>query len=232
MITKNNKKLIISGLLFIPAIVCYILYQILLWSYITGFCGVEHYHIALENIIFTTICASILILYCFVLHKTKLEKKFCLFGFGAYALLNMYFILSTDGRFDFYVMSDILFLAITVFMMIAKIKTNKGIYIAGTIAFIIYALTQFIAVVDDLLSGFHIHGIIWLVFCVYLIAEFSAFFNLWLVECGDLISTKSQITLIKTPLENDLIALKQLLDNGMISEVEYNRKKFEILNKL
>ena len=231
MVTKNNKRLIISGLLFIIATISYVLYQILLWLNITDFYGVESYHIAWENIIFTIIYSVILILYCFVLHKTKIERKTYLLGLVAYALLNIYFILSTDGRFDFYVMSDVLFLAITVFMIIEKIKINKGTYISGTIMFIIYALTQFIAVVNDFLSGFRIGGIVWLFFCVYLIAEFIAFLNLWISECGNLISTKKQTTLTKTPLENDLMFLKQLLDNGTISEDEYNRKKSEILNK-
>ena len=232
MIAKNNKKLIVSGILFIIATVCYSLYQILLHSFMKGFCGAEVVAIAWENITFTTICAIIFVFYCFVLHKTKVEKKIYLLGCGAYALLNIYFILSTDGRFDFYVMSDILFLVITIFMIIVRtIKLNR-VSIIGIILFIIYALTQFIAVINEILNSFYIGGIIWLVFCVYLIAEISAFVNLWLVECGDSISTKSQTNLIKTPKENDLVSLKQLLDNGTISEDEYNKKKLETLNKL
>ncbi len=238
MIAKINKKLIFSGILLFIATVCYALYQMLFSSFLKEVFGIENLPVfwvtnTFANIIFISIRAIVLITYCFLPNKIKAGKIIYFFGIAAYILSSVYFILSADGRFGFYVMSDILFLSMTVFMMVVKIKTNKVISTIGTMAFIFYALSKFVAVVLDQLNSIYIGaGISLSAFFVYLMAEFIALFNIWLVEGGNLTFAKRQKVEVKTLLQDDLMFLKQSLDNGTISAEEYNRKKLEILNNL
>jgi len=225
----NNKKTIISGILFMITAICYSLFQISFGSVIKNQYKMD-YLIAWEKIIFTTIGAIFLMLYCIILHKTKLGKIFYLLGFGIWALTNIYFVFSTDGRFDLHVMSDILFFTITIFMLLLKVKPNKIIFGIGTTVFIIYSLIQFVAVISDTYIGFPI--IVPCFLFVYLIARFIACFNLWLLENCNLTFKKESKLSTKTSLENNLISIKQLFDNGEISEEEYNQKRKELLKEL
>lgn len=234
MSIKNNKKLTLSGILLVVSTVCYALYQILLSTYIEGFYGISDYPIAWNNIIFTVICAVALVSYCFVFSRTKLNHIVYYISFGMFALLNTYFCITniSDGHFDLYTLSDTLFFAITVIMLIVKVKSSKGVSVAGMVIFGAYAVVQILAVISDLVSGFHIGGFIWLIFDAYLVIEFIAFFNIWLAEGGSITTKKKAPTVVKTPLENNLVSLKQLYESGAITEQEYNQKKTEILNIL
>lgn len=227
MITKNNKKLIISGILFIIATVCYPLDEILLHSYYSGGLAIR--------ISYATICKIIsfiiLALYCFVLHKTKAEKMVYLFGFIAFALFFPFYTVNRTGNI-FYMMNIILFLTITVFMIMAKIKMNRPIFITGTTVFVAYAVVKIVGFIGWLLDGSDMIVIVDLIYELYLIAEFVAIFNLWLFESRNSLFNEMQKTSGKTLLQDDLMLLKQLLDSGRISNEEYNRKKSEILNKL
>ena len=75
---------------------------------------------------------------------------------------------------------------------------------------------------SDIVTGYSIN-IYWLLLELYIVIEFLAFRSLWKIECGNIFEKKA--IEIKTPLEDNLLSLKQLYDNNVITEEEYNRLK-------
>ncbi len=235
MTSKNNKRFILSGILLAVSVALYALYEILLGDHYANY-GIKH-TVAWGRIIFTIIGSVILLLYCFGLHKTKASKIVYFVGFGVYSLFDIYIFICNiaDGYFDLYTLENILSIAVISFMITAKIKINKNIAIAGTVVFADYALAWIVTIYDEFSSGLLllVSSFIWLTFYAYFIVTFIAFFNIWLAEGGNMIfKKKAAHSMVKTPLEDNLISLKQLLDNGVITEQEYKQKKTDILNKL
>lgn len=205
----KNKNLLLSGILLIVSILCYILHHIITYS---GF------DIAWSSIVFTLIGTIALILYSFLFNNGKIGNVLYFAGFGALALLYASFVISRT-YFDLYSLSDIAFLLVVVLMIIAKIKTNKGIAITSMVVFCICTLIQLITIIYDLMTGMEIL----LTIDIYLIISSVAFFVLWLSISGKVVRTNTQI-------ENNLLSLKNLYETGVITEQEYNDKKESILN--
>lgn len=232
--TSKKQKIFISGICFIIATVGYIVYRAFYISAYKNFFGIEYVNREVWHILCAIVYNAIFITYCFVLNKKKYGKTIYLFGIGISALSKIYFMLWPSGVFrfliDMYTISDILFFAIMIFMMIAEIKINTAIQTIVTILFLIYMSVSLAAILAELFYVTIDH--IFITFLVYFVAEFIAFFSLWQFRINNLLLIKKQTLLSKTNLENELIKLKRLVDNGMISKEEYNQKKEKILDKL
>lgn len=227
MSIKNNRKLILSGILLVVSTVCYLLYNIV---------GRSNPNVL--NIIFTVVCAGVLISYCFIFNRTKLNRIVYYISLGLFAFLKAYFCVKRNYFNNcLFLLYSVLFLAIIAIMIIVKTKSSTELSIAGTVIFGVYAVVQIIILAGWIIIpfGFYINFYL-LMFVAYTVMEFIAFLNIWLAEGGN-ISIKNKVTknkapiIVKTSPEDDLISLKQLYESGAIDEREYNQKKAEILNK-
>lgn len=212
----KNKKSLLSGILLVVGMLCYILHHIITYS---GF------DIAWSSIVFTLIGTMALILYSFLFNNVKIGNVLYFAGFGALALLYASFVINRT-YFDLYSLSDIAFLLVVVLMIIAKIKTNKGIAITSMVVFCVCTLIQLITTIYDLMTGMEIL----LVIDIYLIISSVAFFFLWLSIGSKGLSKNSKVEKTNTQIENNLLSLKNLYETGVITEQEYNDKKESILN--
>lgn len=115
-----------------------------------------------------------------------------------------------------------IFLLITCFNNFRTLKTAKKIILinAGVSVFSIL-----LGIVLDIITGYSISFLFISSYLISLTAVLShiAYIIFWLYAVD-----KRNIS----PLENDLIAIKQQFENGIITEEQYNQKKTEILNKL
>ena len=213
----KNKKSLLSGVLLVVGMLCYILHHIITYS---GF------DIAWSSIVFTLIGTIALVLYSFFFNNKKIGNVLYFSGFITLVLLYASFVISRT-YFDVYSLSDIAFLLVIVVMIITKIKTNKAIAITNVVVFCLCVLIQLITAIYDLVTGMKIL----LAIDIYLIISSVAFFVLWLSisEKGSLSkSLKAEKT--NTQIENNLLSLKNLYETGVITEQEYNDKKESILN--
>lgn len=241
MSAKNNKRLILSGFLLIIAMVCYILYQELLTDCVSWYFEVlEHFRwngwntilfLSWLGVTINVIASFFMILYCFIPNKKALNDFFYFVGFGLFLFLNLYLLIVdlTGGNTLLYpsLKSNLFMVFILIFMLFAKFKNSKVISIIGFICFIMYLLME-------LASEFNYFNDVtpMVLFNIYLFTNLFAIFNIWLAETGNTLFFKKAIETIETPLEDNLVSLKQLYDSGAITEEEYNEKKTEILNKL
>ncbi|MDD5924266.1 MAG: SHOCT domain-containing protein [Clostridia bacterium] len=240
MSAKNNKKLILSGVLLIVSIVCYFLYYIPFfvhgnywWILGHGFGSSFGNNIII--FVFTIIATIVLITYCFMFSKTKLSGIAYCISLGIFALLSGYLCISDIDR-PLFILTQPLFLAVIVIMLIVKATraSNKGVFIVGTVFFSAYAATEIVYEMFNLIDWYPLIGNLLsnILFYTYLITRFIAFYNIWLAEGGSISFNKKITTVVKTSFEDNLVSLKQLFDSGTITEQEYNNKKNQILNKL
>lgn len=199
MNVKNNKKLILPGILLIVSILCYIPYEICARVSM----GISGYDIAWKYVIPVITYTVVLILYCFIFNKkTKLGNYIYFIGFGVFALININACISYifDGYFDILRYDNILCIAVAVIMIIIKIKPIKGLSIIGMIILGAYALITINITIFYFRYAFsftYIHSFIMLIYIIKPIIEFIAFFHIWLIEGGNIMFKKNVSTIAR-----------------------------------
>jgi len=226
MIT-SNKKLKNTGILFVVSALAYIIYMVL----ITVRYEMRFSFDSLQNIVLTAAVAILLALYCFRFSNERIGKILYLIAFALNTALYTYYCITNliDDQFTAYVLEEIFYIVIVGSMLATKLKKHTVYFVVGAVGFIGYSLLLLLSLISDLTRGwFDVYS---LMYEVFVVTEVIALVKLWLIEGGNILFRKKSTT-GKTPLEDNLLSLKQLYDNNIISEEEYNQKKAEILNKL
>jgi len=219
MTDKCNKKLRLPAILLIVSFFCNTIFQIY-WGVIGEIVWQDSW---IVSVILTGIGAVAVAVYCLKSHL-KDSKKIYLAGFGAFALVNVYYCI-TDmkyGNLPIYTIHDFLYLVICLYMIYAKIRINEQSSKNGNIVFAINVLAKIILIIGD--------GEWYLQFYFSSLLEFVAFWIIWRTEF-DL--RENAVPVGNSEIfENDLIKLKELYEMGRISEREYSEMKAKILKKL
>lgn len=232
MNTKTNSYSLIAGILFL----------------ITLFLNViENAINCIENDKIILLINILLIVYCLFLSRIKYEKGLSILILGLHLLIRGIRLISNfSNYFDIINYNYMLFIAhylwsflgalfivfLFLFMIIARINTNKPVKIIGYCLLIGYAV---VIIVRDFYFGlsyfqrFQYNDVLNdLLYYVYYLAYFFAMFILWKF----VISPKKHPQPPEPTLEEKLILLKQRFDNGEITEDSYNQHKKEILDKM
>ena len=252
--TNSKKKLVLPAILIILAAVFYMaIFFINKYHYL-------NYEVPWINIVFTWIGSIGLCCYCLIPKNRKISYLIVFGGIASlnvhlfitdvtyiqhlsFAISNFSDLLNVMTLLSC-VIAELLMLSICIFMLIVKFTNNRHL-ITGKIFFRMYAIFQLIYIVTNLLSLFyylnlsltyHLNDDMYLfeqliifvriiAFAVYCITEYLAIWIIWRHN------TQKPTTTSNT-LENNLISLKQMYDNGTITEEEYNQKKSDIIGKL
>ena len=219
---RVNKKLILAGSLLVVSTICY-------WIFLTSNAQLEELDISwwIEAIP-TTIEFVFLALYCFKFHKTKANKLTYLISFGAYGALFAYYLIDdliddvlSHYPFDILVLSCVLSLACSIFFIIVKIKPFHLVKIVGS-----FVITSYIVLEILLQVTLNLYDPL---FLIVLICESTAFILIWINETSQ--KTKA-ISTKNNSIEDTLVSLKQLYDNGDMTDEEYIKKKSDLLQHL
>ena len=123
---------------------------------------------------------------------------------------------------------DVVALVFSIILMITCLNNFKTLKIAKKIIIINAGLSIFsflIGIIIDLVAGYRINVLTAISFIIFLISLLS---HISYIIFWNFAVEKRNVS----PLENDLIKLKEKYNNGVITEEEYNQRKTEILNKL
>lgn len=161
-----------------------------------------------EFYVFLDIVSIIMLaLYCLWLNNKKFGNIFYYISLGIYIIGDLWWIIYYHEIYTL-LLCEIFFM---IYLIYIKIKCNKIIAFTGMAFIGIYFIME-------LLGG----GMVGVFFPIPLAVMW------WSESNGYFIKNKTVINNLK----NDLTVLKNLFEEGRISEHEYNKRKTEILNKI
>lgn len=214
---KVNKKLTIAGILLVIATICYCFFK-------ASTAPLENLDISwwIEAVP-TTIELVFLALYCFKFHKSKLNQLTYLIGFVSFGMLFAYYTIDDIlyYGYDVITLSCILSLACSIFFIIVKLKASRLVTIVGTLVIVSYILLEILLQI--------VWGGYYSIYFIFLLCESVSFILIWINET---MHKAKESSTNKNSIEHSLVSLKQLYENGIITEEEYIKKKSELLQLL
>ena len=163
------------------------------------------------------------------LNRTKAGNILYYIGFGICAAQN---IRSIDYSSGIYTVYEFITLAVLLYMIVIRVKNNKGISVVGIVLFGICIVTELVMMTVDITNTEQLlmsYSPLLLLVNICSFCELAAFVLIWWNDSRAYIKKNKSF---RPDLENDLIALKDLYESGGITEQEYNNRRKELLDKI